>query len=266
MAPPELLNLALPGWSAHCRVTGPPTAPALVLIHGLGNDLHLWDAQARHWAARYRVVCYDVFGHGQSSAHWNEALTLQALAQGLLDVMDALQLRQGTVIGTSMGAVIALAAAQLQPARFRQLVLCGARLHTEASAVVDVQARAELALRTGLEPIAQRMLNRWFPAASLPVAPQVLEHIRSRFLHTSAAGYASCAKAMASYDLRAALAQLSMPMLLCSGALDEEIPSLMRHYAGLNAGAQLHVFEQLGHLPNRHDAQAFTQVVDAFLR
>lgn len=260
---PQVLRLR--GQDVRYEIAGPAGAPAIVMIHGLGNDLSLWRAQMRAWSGSHRVVCYDVFGHGGSSAGWEPRLRLDDLAQTLIDLADALRLEPCMLVGTSMGAVIALAAADQAPRRFARLVLCGARLHTGPQVRSDVQARAQRALHSGMEPVAKPMLARWFPAHGKPLPPATVDELRQTFLRTAAAGYASCAQALAHYDLRPALTAVRMPLLLTCGALDEEIPQLMRQYAALNARIRLHILDGLGHLPNVHDAAAFQRMADPFL-
>lgn len=260
---PQVLRLR--GQDVRYEIAGPAEAPAIVMVHGLGNDLSLWHAQMQAWSRSHRVISYDVFGHGGSSASWEPRLQLDDLAQTLIDLADTLRLEPCMLVGTSMGAVIALAAASRAPQRFARLVLCGARLHTGPQAGADVQARAQRALLEGLEPVAGLMLARWFPVHGKPLPPATIDEVRRTFLRTTAAGYASCAQALAHYDLRPTLRAARMPLLLACGALDEEIPQLMRQYAALNAHARLHILDGLGHLPNVHDAAAFQRTAGPFL-
>lgn len=250
----------------HYQLAEPEAAAqTIVMIHGLGNDLHLWQPQVQAWAGQYRTVCYDVFGHGQSAAFWNEELTLDGLAQTLIELVHSLGLKSCALVGTSMGAVIALTAAHKQPQMFSHLVLCGARLHVEPAAEADVRNRALKARQQGLEPIADVMLQRWFPAAGKSMSVAQLDVVKNTFLRTSAEGYASCAQALAVYDLRPAIVAASQPMLMICGALDEEIPKLMVQYADLNPQAKLRILQGLGHLPNWHDATLFNQELAPFL-
>ena len=259
-------SIHLNGADVHYQVAGPEAAAqSIVMIHGLGNDLHLWQPQVQAWAGQYRTVCYDVFGHGQSAAFWNEGLTLDGLAQTLIELVRSLGLKSCALVGTSMGAVIALAAAHKQPQMFSHLVLCGARLHVEPAAEVDVRNRALKARQQGLAPIADVMLQRWFPAAGKGISEAQLDALKNTFLRTSAEGYASCAQALAVYDLRPAIVAASQPMLMICGALDEEIPKLMVQYAALNPLARLLILDSLAHLPNLQDDEVFNRAVKEFL-
>ena len=259
-------SIHLNGADVHYQVAGPEAAAqSIVMIHGLGNDLHLWQPQVQAWAGQYRTVCYDVFGHGQSAAFWNEELTLDGLAQTVIELVRSLGLKSCALVGTSMGAVIALAAAHKQPQMFSHLVLCGARLHVEPAAEVDVRNRALKARQQGLAPIADVMLQRWFPAAGKGISEAQLDALKNTFLRTSAEGYASCAQALAVYDLRPAIVAASQPMLMICGALDEEIPKLMVQYAALNPLARLLILDSLAHLPNLQDDEVFNRAVKEFL-
>ena len=56
--------LDLRGLATHFAVDGPPGAPALLLVHSLGTSLRIWDAQAEALARGFRVVRFDLRGHG----------------------------------------------------------------------------------------------------------------------------------------------------------------------------------------------------------
>lgn len=96
------------GGAGRLRVTDRGAgSPAIVFLHGLGNDRTVWDAQLEHLRARYRVVAYDQRGHGDSAAAPAGDYTLAALADDLEAVRRQLGLGPMVLVGHSMsGAVI----------------------------------------------------------------------------------------------------------------------------------------------------------------
>jgi cis-3-alkyl-4-acyloxetan-2-one decarboxylase len=99
--------------------------PPLVLVHGLGGTIENWRGLAPPLAARHRVLVPDLPGHGHSSL-LPEARNLDALAEAVLAVADAEQIRGAVWIGHSLGGVVALRAAALRPHAVGGLVLAAA--------------------------------------------------------------------------------------------------------------------------------------------
>ena len=99
--------------------------PPLVLVHGLGGTIENWRALATPLAAGQRVLVPDLPGHGRS-APLREARDVDALAEAVLGVIDAEEIRDAVWIGHSLGGVVSLRAAALRPDAVRGLVLAAA--------------------------------------------------------------------------------------------------------------------------------------------
>ena len=85
----------------------------LIFVHGWCCDRRVWDRQADRLAARYRVVCLDLAGHGESG-HDRKKFTISAFAQDVVAVVKHLELKRVVLIGHSMsGGVIVEAARHL---------------------------------------------------------------------------------------------------------------------------------------------------------
>lgn len=99
--------------------------PPLVLVHGLGGTIENWQSLAPRLAARHRVLVPDLPGHGHSGL-LPEARDVDALADALLGIVRAEESRGAVWIGHSLGGVVGLRAAVLQPDAVRGLVLAAA--------------------------------------------------------------------------------------------------------------------------------------------
>jgi pimeloyl-ACP methyl ester carboxylesterase len=99
--------------------------PPLVLVHGLGGTIENWQSLAPRLAARHRVLVPDLPGHGHSGL-LPEARDVDALADAVLGVVRAEELPGAVWIGHSLGGVVGLRAAVLQPTAVRGLVLAAA--------------------------------------------------------------------------------------------------------------------------------------------
>jgi pimeloyl-ACP methyl ester carboxylesterase len=116
--------LALPGARLVYEMTG--NGPAVVLVHGFGLDMRMWDAQVAPLAARFRVVRYDCRGFGASGPF--DPAVPYTHADDLLALLDHLAISDAVLVGLSFGGRVALQTALAAPARVRGLVLLGAVL------------------------------------------------------------------------------------------------------------------------------------------
>jgi pimeloyl-ACP methyl ester carboxylesterase len=99
--------------------------PSLVLVHGLGGTIENWRALAPPLAAGHRVLVPDLPGHGRSGL-LPEARDVDALAAAVLAILNAEQSSRAVWIGHSLGGLVALRAAVLQPDAVRGIVLAAA--------------------------------------------------------------------------------------------------------------------------------------------
>ena len=140
---------------------GPRSAPVVVLIHGVGMNQAVWDAQLQDLAVDHRVLTYDLLGHGQSALP-PEPTLLADLANQLVMLLDTLGLDRVTLIGHSMGALVALEFALSFPERVSALVALNAvfqRTAEQRGAVID---RAEQIARDQTLTGNQETVARWF--------------------------------------------------------------------------------------------------------
>lgn len=138
------------------RIDGPAGAPALVLLHGWSCSLHWWDAVTPTLARTHRVIRMDLLGFGGSDKpDWSYAIADQGRA--VAEVLRKLHVRDAVVAGHSMGATVAVAAAEAAPGLVRGLV------------VLDMEPGDEGRLKTSLFndvidlPVVSQYLRRVTP-------------------------------------------------------------------------------------------------------
>ena len=116
--------LERPGARLAYEVSG--GGPAVVLVHGFGLDMRMWDPQAGPLAARFRVVRYDCRGFGASGPF--DPAVPYTHADDLVALLDHLDIADAVVAGLSFGGRVALQVALADPARVRGLALLDAVL------------------------------------------------------------------------------------------------------------------------------------------
>jgi len=109
----------------NCEIAGDREAPALVLLHGNGEDLHIFDPQIRYFSQYFRTIAIDTRGHGKST-RGEDPLTFHTFASDLTDVFEALQIDKAHIVGFSDGAITALHLALKRPDLIASMVLIGA--------------------------------------------------------------------------------------------------------------------------------------------
>jgi 3-oxoadipate enol-lactonase len=104
-----------------CHFSGDPSGPTMVLLHALGEQAASWAAVEPRFASLFRVVNVDLRGHGDSD--WPGVYSFELMRDDVIEVIDALGLRDVVLVGHSMGGTVAYLVAQAQPARIARLVV-----------------------------------------------------------------------------------------------------------------------------------------------
>ena len=119
------MNISIADAVIHCQMAGSSDAPVLLLLHGNGEDLHIFDQQIDYFSQYYRTIAIDTRGHGKST-RGTKLFNFHTFAADLVDVMNALQIDKANIVGFSDGAITALHAALVAPERISAMVLLGA--------------------------------------------------------------------------------------------------------------------------------------------
>jgi 3-oxoadipate enol-lactonase len=228
----------------------------LVLIHSLGAQLALWDDVIDAFAARYRVLRYDV------------ALrpTIDRMRDDLRALLDRQGIARAHLVGLSMGGMIAQAFAAEHPERVDALVLADTASEFEPAFRAAWRERAAIARRDGMEPLVEPTVTRWFPAPFRSAAPLACDRVRSFIRAMGATDYAAAGEALARLQLTQRLGAIRARTLVAVGALDEAIPPrfsvLLRE--GI-AGARYLEWPEVGHAPPLQIPARFAADLLAFL-
>ena len=249
------------GLATHVAVDGPPGAPAILLMHSLGTNLHVWDAQVESLTRGFRVVRFDLRGHGLTEVGTGPC-TIDELAADALAVLDACGIGVAHVGGVSIGGLIAQAVCAHAPARVASLILCDTALAFPPPEMW--RTRAATVRAEGIAAIAEATLARWVTPAYL--ASPAGRGLRASLLRTHPEGYAAAAEALATADLSHATRQLRVPALVLVGELDPSTPiAAAEAVRDAIPGAQLTVIPRAAHLPLVEAPEAVTAAIRAFL-
>jgi 3-oxoadipate enol-lactonase len=117
----ERIDVTVGGVRIACFAGGPPSAPAMVLLHALGQDSSTWEEVRPAFEERFRVVAVDCRGHGSSARPGEYSFDL--MRGDVVGVLDELGMGRVSLVGHSMGGGVALRIAEEHPERVERLVL-----------------------------------------------------------------------------------------------------------------------------------------------
>jgi pimeloyl-ACP methyl ester carboxylesterase len=110
----------------------------LVLLHGLGNEAHLWDDFVPSVAPHYRVLALDQRGHGDSDWDPEARYDAESMADDLEAVLDALEIDRFVLVGFSMGGRVSMTFAGRHPERLAGLVIADIGPEVDARGVLRI--------------------------------------------------------------------------------------------------------------------------------
>ena len=120
---PKSMRMSVNGLDLHYLDWGNVGAPPVVCVHGYTSSAEAFNALARHFHDRFHIVAPDVRGHGESAWSPDSAYQYRDQVADLAGLVDQLGLARFTLIGTSMGGIIAMAFAAAHAARLVGLVI-----------------------------------------------------------------------------------------------------------------------------------------------
>jgi 3-oxoadipate enol-lactonase len=229
-------------------VTGREDGPVVVLSNSLGSTYQMWNAQVAALEERFRVVRYNIRGHGGSPVP-DGPYSIDDLADDLVALLDRLGVGRAHLVGLSLGGMTALRVAARDAERVDRLaVLCTGAQLPPASGWTD---RATTVRSGGSGAVATAVVERWFTPKYLSAHPEVRQAAEAMVAATSAQGYAGCCEAIAALDLRDDLASITAPTLAIAGADDPATPppKLEEIATGVKNGKLL-VVARAAHLAN----------------
>ena len=241
---------------------GPDDAPLLVLGPSLGTSTILWENALPVLASRYRVVAWDLPGHG-SSPSATESFTVADLADAVAGAIRALGAERVLYAGVSLGGATGLELGLRYPELVSALaiVASGAQLGepagwNERAATVRSQSTSVLII-----PSAQR----WFAPGSIEREPDLSGRLLHAIRDADAESYALCCEALAAYDVRGRLGEIGAPVVALWGEHDAVAPEAKAlEIAGGVVRGRAEMIAGVAHLPPAEAPAATATALLAF--
>ncbi len=243
---------------------GPAT---VALIHGLGLNRAMWQWQHTALAQRYRVLTYDLYGHGQSAPP-PAAPSLRLFSGQLLGLLDHLGVDRVAVAGFSLGGMIARRFAMDHGPRLWGLAILNSAHSRTPEAREAVQARVRLAAKDGPGATVNAALERWFGDQYRNERPDVMALVSGWVLANRKETYAAIYQVLVDGvdELVAPSTPIAAPALVMTGSQDHgNSPAMAAATAAEILGARLVVAEGLRHMGLAEKPRVFTRELLSFL-
>ena len=251
------------GLRQYYRIDGNDDSPALIFLHSLGCDHAQWDAQAADLQSRFRVLRYDLRGHGATDAPDGD-YSIEMLARDALALADGLGIERFALCGLSLGGIIAQWLAARIPERVTHVLL--ANTSSRYADPTPMETRRRTVLEQGMAAVEDTVMQRFFTAESLAANPPAVARIRRVLLATNPVGYAGCCAAIRDMNQTSMLAAIRAPALIVIGDRDVSTP-WQGHGEALASGIPHARVEHLptAHLSNMERPRSFSAALARFL-
>ncbi|KAG8630432.1 hypothetical protein KVT40_002051 [Elsinoe batatas] len=191
----------------------------VLLAHGLGGTNNFYTPLIPHLtAAGYRCIAYDLHGMGLSPYSGLEQ-SVATLAQDVIDLMDALDIKTATFVGHSMSGMTGPCVAATYPERITALALCAPVYPTEAAAAVFDDRIGKIEATRSMEALAD--LIPWAAPGSKATGLQ-RAFIRDLILRNDPAAYVSLCRVISSaWEDVPKYEDVECPVLIVAGEEDK---------------------------------------------
>jgi sigma-B regulation protein RsbQ len=244
----------------------------MLFAHGFGCDQNMWRFVAPAFEADYTVVTFDYLGHGQSDHSAYDPRrhdSLEGYAADLLDICDALGIRDGVFVGHSVSALIGALASIREPGRFRALVLIG-----PSPRYINDDGYVGGFSREDIEGLLDSLDSNYLGWSSTmapvimgnPDRPELGEELTNSFCRTDPAIAKQFARVTFLSDNRADLARVRTRSLVLQCSHDVIAPEAVGRFVHAQLpDSELVVMKATGHCPNLSAPEETIAAIRAFL-
>ncbi len=249
----------------------------LLLIHGGAVDHEMWKMQVEHFSPHYKVVTYDMRGHGETGSSEKDKYSIELFAEDLKALVDALSLENPIVCGLSMGGMIAQVYAVKYPNSLRALILADTAV--SSSLTLKDKIYVYILAPKNLSLFMVRLLGMkrytsfafWFARVTrgqdwFGLNKAVLDYVRSRMEKYSVAEFNKIFAAL--YDFRLAdLTKIKVPTLIINGEFESQLASSHnKKMTEMIVNTQKVVISKAGHTSNVENPSEFNEALERFCK
>lgn len=244
----------------------------LLFLHGWAVDKRIWRQQSKYFSKSFRVLAVDLPGHGKTD--W-QRLSLRAIVEDIKVILDCLKIRDLTVVGSSMGGLVALKLYEIMPDRIHKLAFVGSL--PKFSKSVDFPHGLDTSrmrkLHNQVEVAYPSIVNIFFRSL---FTQEERESRRFKWMQTfrQGAGDVPLKPALTEYldiieheDLREILRKVHVPVQFINGTEDEICNiEAVKELKTIVPNARFDFFQKCGHFPFLSKPYEFNAVLEEFIQ
>jgi len=246
---------------------GPGNAPSIIFIHGFPLNKSMWRNQVDALKESYRVITYDIRGHGNTENGTVE-FSIELFVRDLISFMDTMKIDRTILCGFSMGGYIALKAVTNYSTRFIALILSNTNCTADSPEAIAYRMRTIEILKEGtIGKFADVNLKKLFANDSSTDTIPEIELAREMIVNTSKKSLCSTLLALSTRDETCSvLAGIKVPVLILVGKEDVITPPEAAMFMHKKIkGSTIHIIEHAGHLCNLEKPGEFNDQLKKFL-
>lgn len=237
----------------------------LLLIHGLGSSTDDWEPQIPDLALHFRVITYDVRGHGLTSKP-RGPYSVQQFADDALALLQHLKVGPAHVLGISMGGMIAFQLAVDHPAAVKSLTIVNSGpelvLRTWRQRIA-IYSRFAIVRLMGMRKMGEVLANKLLPS---PVHAAARDTFVERWARNDPGAYLRALRALIGWSVTPRLDSISAPTLVLTADQDYTPVPFKETYTAKIPGARLVVVPDSRHLLPVERPAEFNRAALDFLR
>lgn len=242
-------------------------AMVIIFIHGFPFNKSMWHLQIKALKDNYRVIAYDIRGHGNSDSG-NGDFTIELFVKDLLSFMDALKIDKTILCGLSMGGYIALNATENFPERFDALILSDTQCIADMPEAKEKRMKAIESIRkNGVEKYADESIKNLFAPESFTARKEEVASVREMIVKTPVQSLCNTLLALSGRkETCSKLSEIKVPVLILAGKEDIITPPAAAKFIHEKIkNSRLSIIDHAGHLSNLENPVKFNEHLKKFL-
>ncbi len=241
------------------------SGPTLVFIHGLGSSTRDWEAQTRDFSRDYRVLTFDLRGHGRSEKP-SGPYSIPLFAGDVAGLLAALHISSAHVVGLSLGGAVAFQFALDHPPMVKTLTIVNSAptlLARPEDARREVERRVAIVQEYGMRAMGQALSVNLFPQ---PEHAGLRETFVERWAENDPCAYIEATRSLLGWDVTERLGSIICPTLVIAAAEDYTPVAVKEAYLRRLPYARLVVIPCAHHMTPVEQPVEFNAALRAFLR
>lgn len=238
---------------------------AIVLLHGFLENSTMWKYLAPVLEKKYRVVCIDLLGHGQSDS-LGYVHKMEDMADAVHQVLHDLKIRKAVFVGHSMGGYVSLAFAELYPEMMKGLVLMNSTSRADSEERILNRTRAIKAVKQNYVAAVRMSIANLFSEENRELLIDEIEWVKNEALQTPLQGIIAAQEGMKLRNDREVILHFApYPILLILGKKDPVLSYEENKEQIENTAVQLVTFND-GHMSHIENKVELEKVLLDFLK